>query len=77
MPSRKSMEQATTWLKSKAADRNSLDGINAELCLHVIEDLQRQIRSKGWVISQMKRQPGGDILHEPQTTFIQEDLYDD
>ena len=54
MPSRKGMEQAMTWLRSKAMDRDSLDGINAELVLNVIADLQRQNKQKGCVINQMK-----------------------
>lgn len=54
MPSRKGLDQALTWLRSKAADKDSLDGINAELCLHVIEDLQRQNAQKGYAIHQLK-----------------------
>ena len=42
MPSKKGQEQAITWLKSKAKSENTLDSINAELCLNVIYDLQRQ-----------------------------------
>ena len=54
MPSRKGMEQAMTWLRSKAEDKNSLDGINAELVLNVIADLQRQNNQKGYVINRMR-----------------------
>ena len=54
MPSRRGMEQALTWLRSKAMDKDSMDGINAEICLNVIADLQRQNKQKGYVINQMK-----------------------
>ena len=39
MASRKSNEQAMTWLRSMAADKNSLDGINAELVLYILDAL--------------------------------------
>ena len=42
MPSKKGQEQALRWLRNKAAEKNTLDGINAELCINVIYDLQRQ-----------------------------------
>ena len=48
MPSKKGIEQALTWLNSKAADNeNTLDRINAELCINVIMDLQRQYDKLG------------------------------
>lgn len=40
MPSRKGVEQALLWLKSKMEDRDTLDAINAELCYNIIMDLQ-------------------------------------
>ena len=63
MPSRKGMEQAMTWLQSKAADKDSLDGINAELCLNVIYDLKRQNEKKGYMIHQMR-------MREEQAEYI-------
>ncbi len=42
MPSKRGIDQAMTWLKGKAAEKNTLDGVNAELCISVIMDLQRQ-----------------------------------
>lgn len=42
MPSKKAIDQSLTWLRSKANDRETLDGINAELCINVIMDLKRQ-----------------------------------
>ena len=42
MPSKRGQDQALNWLRSKAKDPNHLDAINAELCINVIMDLQRQ-----------------------------------
>lgn len=48
MPSKKGMDQALTWLRSKANDKeNVLDSINAELCINVIMALQRQCDKLG------------------------------
>ena len=47
MPSKKGQEQALTWLKSKTHDPNTLDAINAELCINVIMSLQRQCDQLG------------------------------
>jgi len=47
MPSRKGLEQATTWLRSKMAEGDTLDAINAEVCLNVIADLQKKRRVIG------------------------------
>ena len=47
MPSRKGLEQALTWLKSKMAEANTLDAINAEVCYNVILDLQEKRRVIG------------------------------
>ena len=52
MPSRKGLEQAITWLKSKMAEGDTLDAINAELCYNVISDL----REKRKVIGALYRQ---------------------
>lgn len=60
MPSHKGLEQALTWLRSKAADKNSLDGINAELCINVILDLKAQRDKLGARYGKYKRDiPGG------------------
>ena len=40
MPSRKGTEQALTWLRSKMAEKDTLDAINAEVCYNVIQDLK-------------------------------------
>ena len=42
MPSKKGLEQALTWLKSKMAEKDTLDAINAEVCYNVICDLQEK-----------------------------------
>jgi hypothetical protein len=55
MPSKKSFDQCMLWLNSKAADRDSLDGINAELCINVINDLKAQKDKLGATIGMMKR----------------------
>lgn len=59
MPSKKSMDQVVTWLKSKTKDPNTLESINAELCLNVIADLKRQLGQKGFIINSLKT-----TLHE-------------
>lgn len=42
MPSRRGTEQALTWLKSKMAEGDTLDAVNAEVCYNVIIDLQKK-----------------------------------
>ena len=54
MPSQRAMEQALNWLRSMAMDRNSMNGINAEICLNVIADLKRQNEEKGFLIAKYK-----------------------
>ena len=51
MPSRKGMEQALTWLKSKMAEKDTLDAINAEVCYNVITDLQKKKKVIGALYS--------------------------
>ena len=65
MPSHKGMEQALIWLRSKAADKDSLDGINAELVLNVIEDLKKQNEKKGYAINQLKTRLSEDSQWDP------------
>ena len=47
MPSRKGLEQSLTWLKSKMAEKDTLDAINAELCYNVIIDLKKRKEAIG------------------------------
>lgn len=54
MPSKKGTEQAILWLSSMARTPG-LDGINAELCLNIIRDLQEQNGRKGALIHKLKR----------------------
>lgn len=55
MPSKKATEQAMTWLNSMAADKNSLDGVNAELCINVILDLRKKLEKLGAQFNAMKQ----------------------
>ena len=47
MASKKTHEQCLTWLRSMAADKNSLDGINAELCLNLINEQKERLNKLG------------------------------
>ena len=55
MPSRKGTEQALTWLRSKMAEGDTLDAVNAEVCYNVICDLQE------------KRKVIGALYHQAHT----------
>lgn len=54
MANRRTNEQAMIWLKSMAADRNSLDGINAELCLNLIQEQKDRLEKLGAQFQQVK-----------------------
>jgi len=60
LPTQKGLEQAITWLRSKMSDYDSLDGINAEVCLNVIYDLKRQNEDKGRIIHVLKEKISRD-----------------
>ena len=47
MASHKTTEQCLTWLRSMAADRDSLDGINAEMCLNLIREQKAKLQKLG------------------------------
>ena len=66
MPSQKGLTQAITWLKSKMLDRDSLDGINAEVCLNVIKDLQQQCETRGQIIHRIKQKDIDRILSQKE-----------
>ena len=51
MPSRRGLEQALTWLKSKMAEKDTLDAVNAEVCYNVIIDLQKKKKVIGALYS--------------------------
>ena len=53
MPSRKSYEQVMMWLNSKAADCDSLDGINAQLAINIINEYREQLNKKGIYIRRL------------------------
>ena len=71
MASRKTNEQCLTWLESVAADKNSLDGINAELCLNLIREQKDRLEKLGAQFYEVKRQR--DILREQDHL---EDIFD-
>ena len=54
MPSRKTTEQCMTWVRSKAADRDSLDGINAQLVLNVLEEQRTKLDKLGAQFKKVK-----------------------
>lgn len=60
MPSRKGLDQALVWLKSKMAERDTLDAINAEVCYNVIMDL----KDKRKVIGALYHQAYTELKHE-------------
>ena len=70
MPSRKSMEQVMTWLNSKAADKNSLDGINAELCISVINELRMRLERLGVQFYNIKQSTKATLQRQPTTRRI-------
>lgn len=47
MPSQKSIEQCLTWLKSKMAEKDIFDSINAELCYNVLLDQKARLNKLG------------------------------
>ena len=55
MPSKKSIDQAISWLTSLSSDKNSLDGINAQVCLNVIFSLIKQSNAKGAIIYGLRK----------------------
>lgn len=75
MASRKTNEQCRAWLMSMAADRDSLDGINAELCLRVIEEQKSQLEKLGIQFNQMRRER--DMLRETMNNIRGNDRYGD
>ena len=60
MPSKKGLDQALVWLKSKMAERDTLDAINAEVCYNVIMDL----KDKRKVIGALYHQAYTELKHE-------------
>lgn len=75
MPSKKGMDQALTWLRSMAASPG-LDGINAEVCLNVIQDLQEQNNRKGAIIHRLKEMTEGRETFRESYGLVTDDFYD-
>lgn len=75
MPSKKGIEQALMWLKNKSHDENTLDSINAELCINVIMDLQRQYDRLGAQFNNLRSaryNKSAPVMCEEQMTFMEE-----
>ena len=73
MPSKKGIDQALTWLKSKSHEKNTLDAVNAELCINVIMDLQRQYDRLGAQFNSMRNSRyinPAPSMHEEQISFL-------
>jgi len=47
MPNQKTMERCLTWLNSKIAEKDTLDAINADTCLTVLNDLIKENKRIG------------------------------
>ena len=53
MATKRGIDQCRMWLRSKAAELDTLDAINAEMCLRVIEDLQKEKDRLGGIINNL------------------------
>ena len=53
MPTRKGKEQAMIWLRSKAKEEG-LDGINAQLCINVIEEMTQQLADHAKILNRIR-----------------------
>ena len=76
MPSKKGQEQALNWLRSKSHDANQLDAINAELCINVIMDLQRQndqLGARFGSLNSYRRRMEELETREKQISFFEDD----
>ena len=71
MASKRTKEQCITWLKSVAADKNSLDGINAELCLNLIDEQKNRLDKLGMQFHQLQTER--DKLRDQ---IYREDIFD-
>lgn len=72
MASKRSTEQCMTWLRSKAADRDSLDGINAELTINVITEQKNRIDKLGMQYQKVKNDRDR-MMHEIEV-YVNNDL---
>ena len=76
-PSRRGMVQAIAWLNSKIAEKDSLDAINAEVCLNVIEDLKNQREKAGILIHRMKLKEDAQVHILDHASVIKKQRLDD
>ena len=56
MASKKTNEQVMTWLRSKMADPDSLDGINAELTYNVLIEQKTKLDKLGAIYHKTQEQ---------------------
>ena len=56
MASKRSIDQVNAWLQNKIAEKDTLDSINAELCLNVIESLKTKLDRLGVQFHQVRSQ---------------------
>ena len=66
MPGRRSMEQVNAWLKNKIAEKDTLDSVNAELCLNVITDLKAKLDRLGVQFHQVRCQLDAQRMKEEE-----------
>lgn len=77
MPSKKGTEQAMTWLRSKMAEKDTLDAINAEVCYNVIIDLQKKRKAIGALyyqasIGRKRRLHDGEMMDSINRKYVDE-----
>ena len=68
MASRRANEQAMVWLRSMAAEKDSLNGINAELCLRIIEEQKERLDKLGVQFHQVQNE--NRRLNEEPVNYI-------
>lgn len=68
MASRRANEQAMIWLRSMAAEKDSLNGINAELCLRIIEEQKERLDKLGVQFHQVRSE--NRRLNEEPVNYI-------
>ena len=74
MPSKKGYEQSLIWLKSKMADKDSLDAVNAEICYNVLMDLKKRKDILGAIYRLVKINNERERLGLERLMYADEDL---
>jgi hypothetical protein len=75
MPTRKGKKQAMTWLRSKAKEEG-LEGINAQLCINVIEDLSGQLSEYAKILNRIRSSRLRRLEEEKASHEYQMSIYD-